>query len=106
ARHMTFTAELAERAATLAFTDLPPDVVEIACQCVLDWFAVSLAGLDEPVTRVLLEERSEHRVDGDFPTVVGTTTRLRPDDAALVNGAMSHALDYDDVNITMLGHPT
>ena len=26
--------------------------------------------------------------------------------AALVNGATGHALDYDDVNMTMVGHPT
>ena len=27
-------------------------------------------------------------------------------EAALVNGTASHALDYDDVNESMLGHPT
>jgi 2-methylcitrate dehydratase PrpD len=32
--------------------------------------------------------------------------RLTPPSAALVNGTASHALDYDDANMAMLGHPS
>jgi 2-methylcitrate dehydratase PrpD len=100
-----FTAAVAERAATLQRADLPADVAEIARQCVLDWFGVTLAGSREHaaalVRDVLLEEGADRGV-----TVVGTGVRLPPMDAALANGVASHALDYDDVNQTMLGHPS
>ena len=100
-----FTAAVAERAATLGRADIPADVAEIARQCVLDWFAVTLAGSREPaaalVREVLLEDGAERGA-----TVVGTGVRLPSLDAALANGVASHALDYDDVNQTMLGHPS
>ncbi|MEZ5855042.1 MAG: MmgE/PrpD family protein [Hyphomicrobiaceae bacterium] len=39
-------------------------------------------------------------------TVVARAAKATLHDAALVNGAVSHALDYDDVNQLMHGHPT
>jgi 2-methylcitrate dehydratase PrpD len=100
-----FTAAVAERAAALQRADIPADVTEIARQCVLDWFGVTVAGSCEPaaalVRDVLIEDGADRGV-----TVVGTGVRLPPIDAALANGVASHALDYDDVNQTMLGHPS
>jgi 2-methylcitrate dehydratase PrpD len=39
-------------------------------------------------------------------SVVGHSARLPALSAALVNGAAAHALDYDDVNMAMPGHPS
>src|SRR5215475_6491907 len=39
-------------------------------------------------------------------TVIGHGVRLPVLLAALVNGAASHALDFDDVNLAMTGHPS
>ena len=39
-------------------------------------------------------------------SVIGHPTRLPALSAALVNGAAGHALDYDDVNLAMPGHPS
>ena len=36
---------------------------------------------------------------------MGFNLRCSPVDAALINGATSHALDYDDVHL-LIGHPT
>src|SRR5205085_7254080 len=49
-----FTAEVAERASTLTFDELPADVVEVAGQCLLDWFGVTVAGSQEPATGIAL----------------------------------------------------
>jgi len=38
--------------------------------------------------------------------VIGSTLRLPALSAALLNGTAAHALDYDDVNLAMPGHPT
>src|SRR5262249_58116774 len=39
-------------------------------------------------------------------SIIGHTLRLPAASAALVNGAAAHALDYDDVNMAMPGHPS
>jgi 2-methylcitrate dehydratase PrpD len=99
------TARLATRIAGLRPTDLPEDIRTLARQCLLDFFAVTLAGSREPLARILLEEAAEQ---GGAPTatLIGHDRRAPSQQAALVNGAASHALDFDDVNMAMTGHPT
>ena len=99
------TAEIAKRAAHLAWNDLPDDLVERTKQCLLDWFAVTIAGAQEELTDILVAEALEDGARGPA-TLVGRSERVLPSTAALINGAASHALDYDDVNFSMGGHPT
>jgi len=99
------TRTLADFAMGIHFEDLPADVVEVSKHCLLDWIGVTLAGRDEPLTRMLLDQAIE---DGGAPqaTVVGEATKVSMSQAALVNGSASHALDYDDVQERLHGHPT
>ena len=99
------TAALAERAAAWRHVAIPADARELVRQCVLDWIAVSLAGAGEPLTHMLAEEAREQ---GGHPqaTVVGHGFATSCRQAALVNGAASHALDFDDVNMSFSGHPS
>jgi 2-methylcitrate dehydratase PrpD len=99
------TQVLAEQARSLTFADLPDDVRALARQCVLDYVACTLAGSKEDLTGILLAEMQEA---GGAPlaTVIGHSARLPVLSAALVNGAASHALDFDDVNLSMTGHPS
>ncbi len=48
------TAEIAKRAAILAWRDLPDDLVERTKQCLLDWFAVTVAGAQDELTDILV----------------------------------------------------
>jgi 2-methylcitrate dehydratase PrpD len=99
------TRTLAEQARTLRYDDLPDDVRQLAGQCLLDYLACTLAGAREGLTEILLAEMLEH---GGTPsaTIIGHAERLPVLSAALVNGAASHALDFDDVNMAMTGHPS
>jgi 2-methylcitrate dehydratase PrpD len=99
------TATLAQQALGYDFDSLPADVVELAKQCLLDWFAVTLAAWDDPLVNILVSDAEE---EGGKPhaTLVGRSARVARAQAALINGAASHALDYDDVNMWMSGHPT
>jgi 2-methylcitrate dehydratase PrpD len=99
------TAEIARRAAALAWRDLPDDLVERTRQCLLDWFAVTVAGAQEELTDILVREAVEDGATGPA-SLVGRSEKVVPSAAALINGAASHALDYDDVNFAMGGHPT
>lgn len=99
------TAALASRAAGLRYADLPRDIRKLARQCLLDFLAVTLAGAGEELTRLLSAEAEEQ---GGVPvaTLIGQPRQAPTLLAALVNGAAAHALDYDDVNMTMGGHPS
>jgi 2-methylcitrate dehydratase PrpD len=99
------TGALAERSCALSLPDIPADVLEIARNCVLDWFGVTLGGSVQEAPLLLLELLAGEREAGrGSATVVGHATRLAPPEAALVNGTSSHVLDFDDVNTTLLGH--
>lgn len=99
------TAEIARRAAVLAWSDLPDDLVERTKQCLLDWFAVTVPGAQEQLTDILIQEALEDGATGQS-SLVGRAEKVLPSTATLINGAASHALDYDDVNFSMGGHPT
>ncbi|TXL79513.1 MmgE/PrpD family protein [Vineibacter terrae] len=99
------TATLAQQALGYDFDGLPADVVTLAKQCLLDWLAVTLAAWDDPLVGILVSDAEE---EGGNPhaTLIGRGRRVARAQAALINGAASHALDYDDVNMWMSGHPT
>jgi 2-methylcitrate dehydratase PrpD len=101
-----FTAAVAARVAGLQRARLPDEVVEVARQCVLDWLGVTLAGSREPAAAIALGAIRDDYPGDRGATVVGRQIRLPPLEASLVNGTASHALDYDDVNPVMVGHPT
>lgn len=97
------TRDLAARTCRYRYETLPQEAIAVAKQCILDWFAVTLAGAGEPLTRILTDELAQ---SGGEATLIGSSARARALDAALINGSASHALDYDDVNVAMSGHPT
>src|SRR5215470_11163142 len=97
------TAKLARHIVGYRSAELDRAALTVAKQCILDWYGVTLAGLSEPVARILREEIA---TSAQGPSsIVGFNLRASPTDAALINGATSHALDYDDVH-PMIGHPT
>ncbi|HMD63996.1 MAG TPA: MmgE/PrpD family protein [Stellaceae bacterium] len=99
------TQLLARKSTTLDYEAVPPEARELARQCILDYFGVTLAGAGDELVRLLLDELTEA---GGAPhaSIVGHQPRLPALSAALVNGAAGHALDYDDVNMAMPGHPS
>jgi 2-methylcitrate dehydratase PrpD len=71
----------------------------------LDWLGVLMAGKDEPLSLKLL---GLAELFGGHPqaTILGHNRKTSVSQAALVNGAMSHALDYDDTLGQFQGHPS
>ena len=99
------THELARFASGIRYEDLPDDVRFMARQCLLDWLGVTLAGSQEPLALMLRAEAAE---EGGAPRAMlfGGGGKTSAGQAALVNGATGHALDFDDVLGAMTGHPT
>jgi len=100
---MSFAFELARRINALKFEDLPPEAVHWARVGILDTTGVTLAGASEPTAR--LTARVLGSTSGSA-LVFGTNDRVSALDAALVNGTAAHALDFDDCNNTLGGHPS
>jgi 2-methylcitrate dehydratase PrpD len=71
----------------------------------LDALGVALAGVNEPVSKIMLDYAAELPA-GAGATIWGSARRIALTEAALVNGTLAHALDYDDMNRSMLGHPS
>ncbi|MBV6306930.1 MmgE/PrpD family protein [Candidimonas humi] len=95
--------ELGERIAAFPARPLPVAALHWAGTGLLDTLGVTLAGSHEPAAA--LAEKSLEGASGPA-LVLGTPRRTATLDAALINGAASHALDFDDCNNTMGGHPS
>ena len=100
---MSFALELAKRINALRYEDLPPEAVHWARVGILDTTGVTLAGSTDPSARIVARALAS----GSGPSLVfGTQQRVSMLDAALINGTASHALDFDDCNNTLGGHPS
>ncbi|MFM9993911.1 MAG: MmgE/PrpD family protein [Burkholderiaceae bacterium] len=79
-----------------------------ARDAVIDCLGCALAGSDEEVARVLLKTISYSKQLSQHLTalMLGTDFYASPTDAALFNGTIAHALDYDDTNHPAYAHPS
>ena len=102
---MKLTARIAQYIADTGLEDFPPDAIDAAKAAITDCLGCALAGSREPLADVLCDYV---RGLGGAPaaTVIGRGFKTSSLDAALVNGAMSHALDYDDVTYITKTHPS
>jgi len=85
--------------------EIPSSAKDIARLSLLDWFAVSIAGIQEPVSNIVRELIVAEGVTGSA-SVFGAEGKFAPRAAALSNGTTSHALDYDDTHFIHIGHPS
>jgi 2-methylcitrate dehydratase PrpD len=76
----------------------------MAVDAITDCLGCILAGTAEPLARPLLEVVTHG--DGGAVPLLGLGLRAPAPDAALVNGTLGHALDYDDTNHPGIAHPT
>ncbi|MEM7079656.1 MAG: MmgE/PrpD family protein [Pseudomonadota bacterium] len=88
---------------TMTYDDLPDHVVQVANQCILDWFGCALAGSTEPLSEIL---RGYFGHRSGTASVIGSDLKLEAPTAALLNGAAGHALDYDDTGSSVGCHST
>ena len=88
-----------------AATALPgADALAVMRLSLVDWMAVGIAGVGEPVSRSVRALIDEEGGSAQATMFGGGKAPARA--AALVNGATSHALDYDDTHFAHIGHPS
>lgn len=97
------TSELAARAASLSFADLNSAARDWAGRAFADTVACAIAGAGDDVVR---------RFESILPASAGSSAllgrggQMHELDAAQLNGIAAHALDFDDCNLEMDGHPS
>jgi 2-methylcitrate dehydratase PrpD len=84
--------------------DPPAEALRIAKTGFIDTIATMIAGRDEPVVRAALAFVAARQSAAAEASVLLGHGRAATADAALINGAAGHALDYDDVALG--GHPS
>lgn len=82
---------------------LPSICLQVAEYSFFDWLVVSGAGSNESVAKII---RKFIKQEGGKPisSVAGDDNKTAPYLAALANGTISHALDYDDTHFHHIGH--
>lgn len=101
------TASLADWIASTRYEDLPAQAVRFATDAITDCVGVAVAGTREPLAPILLSTlESWPAAAGRGSHLFGTLRNASPTDAALFNGTVAHALDYDDINHPAYSHPS
>jgi 2-methylcitrate dehydratase PrpD len=86
------------------YEDIPRDAVEKAKRTALDCLGAALAGVVEPVSQTITAYIT--KLGGPAQaSVFGAGLKVSVPDAALANGSIAHALDYDDCGVK-IGHPS
>jgi 2-methylcitrate dehydratase PrpD len=101
---MGATEKIARFIASTGYEDIPDAVAEKAKRTALDCMGAALAGIGEPVSEATTGYVTKL---GGPPqaSVFGAGVKASAPDAALANGVIAHALDYDDCGVK-IGHPS
>lgn len=98
------TRALAGFAATVPGAGILSTARAAAARCLLDTLACAVAGLAEESSRILLDLAASEAAAGPC-TAIGLPRPVAAREAALVNGALAHALDFDDTHDLAVLHP-
>ena len=103
ARGQGVTRALARHAATLRFDALPPALVELTKQCVLDTLGVAIGASTLAPEAAIVAGYVKDQGGKPESTLLGFGGKAPAPWAAFVNGSLGHMLDYDDLGES--GHP-
>jgi 2-methylcitrate dehydratase PrpD len=101
---MGATEKIARFIVDTRYEDIPPDAVAKAKRTALDCLGAALAGVSETVSQAVTGYVTTLGGPSQA-SVFGACLKVSIPDAALANGVIAHALDYDDCGVK-IGHPS
>lgn len=101
----TIIERLARRVATTTTEGITPAGLALIRTAFVDTVGVTIAGAGSEPARITRQTIGLGGARG-ASLVIGTDQRTHALDAGLANGVAAHALDYDDGNSIMGGHPS
>ena len=101
---MGATEKIAQFIVDTSFEGIPRAAIEKSKRTALDCVGAALAGVGEPVSQTITGYAT--KLGGPAQaSVFGSGAKVSVADAALANGCIAHALDYDDCGVK-IGHPS
>ena len=100
---MGATETIAKWIVNTNYEDIPPEAIRVANESCFDLLGVILAGSVQPVGQIIQKYVSNQGAAPEA-TILSGGGQSTLANAALANGTMGHALDYDDFG--GFGHPT
>lgn len=101
----TLSRQLSRFIFNTSFSELSPQVIRYVKFCIFDWLGVTLGGSTEEISTILYDFIREMGGE-EQATIIGRQVRTNIVLAALINGSMSHALDFDDTLTGSSIHPS
>ncbi|MGA0024443.1 MAG: MmgE/PrpD family protein [Burkholderiales bacterium] len=98
------TARLAQHITAARYDRLAAGTVHAAKRALFDFLTCAVSGSAMPVSKTLLSYYEETDATRSA-AVIGSKSRLSAPNAALVNGANTHGLDFDDGHTHASAHP-
>ena len=102
---MPITEKISQFIVDSSIEKMPREAVKIAKQAIMDCVGCALLGAVQPIGKIIAEfvmEIAAKPVAG----IIGQGRKNAPALAALANGIMAHAEDYDDMSLILYGHPS
>ncbi len=100
---MNETEKLARFIVETRLEEVPQEVFLAAKRAIMDTVGVILGAVPDPVGQSIIRYVREMSDSGQV-TVLGGNLKTSPPWAALANGTLGHALDFDDSNWLLNGH--
>jgi 2-methylcitrate dehydratase PrpD len=102
---MMITGKISEFIVETRTKDIPRKALDLAQMGITDFCGVALAGSREKQSGILKDYAQKM---GGTPqaSVIGGGFKTSTYLAALVNGTTGHGLDYDDIAVSLIGHPS
>ncbi|MFC1819941.1 MmgE/PrpD family protein, partial [Thermodesulfobacteriota bacterium] len=103
-KHM-ITEQLAHFVSESSLANIPKEAIKLARLAITDFLGITLAGSEDEVAEIIAGYVG--KLSGaPHSGVVGKRFKTSPYLAALANGTVGHALDYDDMSLAFGGHPS
>jgi len=102
---MQVTEKVSKFIVSASIDEMPAEAMKTAKQAIRDCLGCTLLGAVQPIGRIISGFVIEAEA-GPVASIVGWGKKTAPHLAALANGIMAHAEDYDDMSLGVYGHPT
>jgi 2-methylcitrate dehydratase PrpD len=100
---LSLAQRLAIFGSELKLDAVPESVRATAKRCIIDTVGVTFAAAKHPLSKRVQSYVCEVYASGEA-TILGSSKRISPVGAALVNGTAGHVLDFDDTSYTGIMH--
>ncbi|MDA0655208.1 MAG: MmgE/PrpD family protein [Proteobacteria bacterium] len=103
---LTKTQELAKFASELTYDQIPPEVIELTKDCIIDTIAACTFGSELPWSKMVIAHATTTSGPGKVNIFGPEGYKVQPAMAALANGTLSHSFELDNLRMPSVGmHP-